>query len=279
MVVKPQERKYILISGVFVTISMFIAAVFIFLLGNENSLFSSKIEIKTVVSNAQNLKTGAAVQLKGVRIGTVREMQFIEIDKLQLILSVEASYQSWIKQDSYIAFKTQGVLGDRYLEILGGTNESAPIKNHDFLRIEESSMLDKFLSQGEDMAQVVTRVLHKVDNFIDSFPPSKINSILNNIDDTTKNASKAFDGIDGKKIDRILTNAEKVTAKLGNASDNFNSIVERVQKGPGTLHSLVHDRSVYDDLQEILGGTKRNKVLRYFIQQSIQSNDGSEVKN
>ena len=145
MVLKPGDRLKIVRTGAFVAIALGIIDVSIFMLGSENNLFSDTFEIYGKVKNAQNLKNGAAVQLKGIKVGTVTDIIFTKVDELQINLTIDSDYRQWIREDSYIAFKTQGVLGDRFLEILGGTDAAEPVKEESFIRVDENSIFDKAL--------------------------------------------------------------------------------------------------------------------------------------
>ena len=114
--IKPNDKKNYLISGIFISILLAISMVTIFMLNKENSLFSRRVYIKTEVKSAQSLKDGAAVQLKGVKIGSISSIQFKNVETLIITLGINADYKEWVKKDATISFKTQGVLGDKFLE-------------------------------------------------------------------------------------------------------------------------------------------------------------------
>ena len=71
---KPNDKKNYLISGIFIFILLVVVVATVFMLNKENSIFSSDIVIKTEVKNAQNLKPGAAIQLRGIKVGSVKEI-------------------------------------------------------------------------------------------------------------------------------------------------------------------------------------------------------------
>ena len=50
-------------------------------------------------------------------------------------------------------------------------------------------------------------------------------------------------------------------------------ILGRVENGPGTANSLIYDDVLHDDLKALLGGAQRNKVLKYFIRESIKNSE------
>lgn len=270
MVMKPKDRTNFLISGIFVSLGIVIVAVSIFLLSSENSIFSSKTHLYVVVKNAQNLKMGAAVQLKGIRIGSITELIFEDVDSLKVKMSVKSEYQPWIRKDSYVSFKTQGLLGDRFLEILGGTEDSEPIEDGMTLDIKENNLIDKFVNKGEDILVVAGRVLNKIDVILGSVENNHISNILVNIDKSTERTNKLLEDIDTKVLADAINNLAKGSEDLKSSSEAVATILNRVENGPGTLHSLIYDRSVHDDLRALLGGSKRSSILKYFIRESIR---------
>lgn len=256
MIIRPHERKTIIFSGIFVSFLAILSMVSIFLVSKDSSLFETKFKILTKVQNAQNLKLGAAVQLKGIKIGTIETMQFENTNTIKISLQISSKYKKWIKQDSYMAFKTQGVLGDRFLEILGGSEDSPAINNKDFLRTETNSQIDKFITKSEDLLLITGKVLTKIDRILSKVDDTKLESLFNNLDKSTKSLSKVLAAIPTNKLTKSITNLDKITTQI--------------ESGPGSMHSLIYDQSLHTDLKTLLGGANRNKILKYFIRESIK---------
>lgn len=261
-----KNQKNFLISGIFIFALLLIVSATIFMLNKENPIFSSRVLILTEVKNAQNLKLGAAVQLKGIKVGSVRSINFKDLDTLTISIGVNREYEEWIKKDSYIAFKTQGVLGDKFLEILGGSNESKTIEDGDHLRSDESSFLDHVVSKGEDLLAVASHLLSKVDKMMSSVEQGRIEKILKNIEQLTNNSNKIMSSLNDKNINLTLSN-------LKQSSENMSKITKQIEDGPGTLHALIYDQGLHEDLRSLVGGANRNKVLKYFIRETIKKKE------
>lgn len=270
MVLKPGDRLKIVRTGIFVASAFLIIAISIFMLGSQNNLFSSNINLHATVKNAQNLKTGAAVQLKGIKVGTISSITFLDVNRLKITLTIDSSYQQWIKEDSYVSFKTQGVLGDRFLEILGGTNESAPLPDESEIRADENSMIDKIVDHGEDILDVSGRILFKIDELMSKIEPNRLEAILSNLEKSSSKTNAILAELDPGHIKNTIKNVNDASLILKQTSSSINDITKHVKEGPGTLNSLIYDRSIHDDLRTLLGGSNRNKVLKYFIRETIK---------
>jgi phospholipid/cholesterol/gamma-HCH transport system substrate-binding protein len=259
MNMRPQEKKKVFIAGIFVTILSLISIVFIMLLSKESSIFDRKAIIVTKVQNVQNVKVGAPVKLKGIKVGLVSQIEFSKINEIVIKLKINLNYLQWIKVDSYIAIKTQGVLGDKYIEITGGTEDSVNLADGSSLVTKEIGQFDNIINKGEDILVTAGRVLLKFDLLMDSIQKSPVASTIDNLNKTLASTNKVMKNLDTRKLTRSLNNLEQVT--------------NQIKTGPGTMHSLIYDRSIHDDMKALLGGANRNKVLKYFIRESIQRSE------
>ncbi|MBH48635.1 MAG: hypothetical protein CME71_10745 [Halobacteriovorax sp.] len=263
---RPEDKKSVIITGTFVVLLLLVTAVSLFLISKENKLFSIKATLSTTVSNAQSVREGAAVHFKGIKIGSVSAIDILSVDKIKISLQVEDNYLKWIKEDSHIAFRTQGVLGDKYLEILGGNEDSPSVKTNHVLTSNENSQFDQFINKGEDILVVATRVLQKIDAIMGPVDNSRMGSILDNLETASIRANKLFSSVEPKKLSSTLDGINKASTSLGN-------VMSRIEKGPGTAHSLIYDPTVHEDLKSLLGGAQRSKVLQYFIRETIKDNN------
>ncbi len=263
---KPSDKKNYLISGIFITILLAVVSVNIFMLYKQNPLFSSRIYLKTEVKNAQNLKEGAAVQLKGIKVGSVTDITFKDLDTLVINLAVNSEYTEWIKKDSYLAFKTQGVLGDKFLEILGGTNESQPVREGDILATNEASQIDHIIEKGEDLMVAAGSILTKMDKIMSQVADNRLERVLYNVENLTANANKLMSTLNDKNFSQSMANMKTST-------DSFVKMTKRIEEGPGTMHALIYDQTLHEDLKTLVGGANRNKVLKYFIRESIKKGE------
>lgn len=73
-------------------------------------------------NNVSGLKKGSEIQLSGVAIGTVRAIRLDE-DNMALV-SMQLDQDVHLPVDSMASIKTQGIIGDKYIQLtLGGDTE------------------------------------------------------------------------------------------------------------------------------------------------------------
>ena len=266
MILQPKDTKNLLLTGLFITFLIIVTSISIMMISKEQKIFGEKITLETIVHNAQNIKVGSVVQLKGIKAGKVTQVDFLNINTIKVTFEVDKEFQKWIKKDSHVAFKTQGVLGDRYLEILGGTPTSEPVSADALIEADEASQIDQFMSQGEGILMTSTRVLNKIDTLLGTLEKGRVGKILESLEKSTYKTQQLLKGINNKKF-------AKGVNRLSDVSLSAEKLLKRVEKGPGNAHSLIYDNSAYEDLRKLLGGAQRNKVLKYFIRESIKDSN------
>lgn len=257
---RAHERTNLIKSGMFVAMASIVSMVIIITLGKESSMFSKMLEIKIKAQDAKNLRPGAKVKLKGIKIGKVSNITFEDIENIVINLEVEKSYRDIIRTNTKASIQTQGMLGDKYLELYGGSVENPPVKQGDFLELKEQLELNKFISKGDNILELSMSVLGKIDLFLDQVNGDQnVSKTLASVTSSTEKLEKILDQIEGKKVNRII--------------QNFDQMGTRINSGPGTLYSLLYDQSAYEELRTLLGGAQRNKLLKYFIRESIKDTE------
>jgi phospholipid/cholesterol/gamma-HCH transport system substrate-binding protein len=127
-----------LVVGLFMVVG-FAAFVYLALqLGEVSFLRSSKTYVlKAEFTNVSGVKKGASVQVAGVVVGEVTDIELGEDAYAVLSLQVDKSLK--VPTDSMASVKSQGIIGDKYIQMsLGGSEEL--FKPGDLIVDTESSL-------------------------------------------------------------------------------------------------------------------------------------------
>lgn len=120
--------------------------------GDKGLLFQNTFPLIAHLSDINGLKKGSAVTMGGMNIGKVKEIGFLENSPENLIrvsLEVRADVADKIRSDSKPSVRTQGMLGDRYLEISRGSAEAPALSAGSSLKGESTSSFDDTLSEAK----------------------------------------------------------------------------------------------------------------------------------
>jgi phospholipid/cholesterol/gamma-HCH transport system substrate-binding protein len=124
--------------GTFIAGTLLILASGVFLIGRTAFLFSSKYRLKAEFSNVVGLVRGAEVRIGGVRQGTVGDIALPKRpgDKVIVAVDLNSATQNIIKKDSTAAIKSEGLLGNKYVEVSFGSNDAEMLKDGDTIASE-----------------------------------------------------------------------------------------------------------------------------------------------
>ena len=101
--------------------------------------------LKAEFNNISGVKTGADVQISGVTIGKVRRLtlnkQGLAVAGMQIDLGIK------IPVDSIASVKSQGIIGDKYIQITLGGDETAYKPGETIVDTESSVDLESLISK------------------------------------------------------------------------------------------------------------------------------------
>ncbi|BCL75173.1 mce related protein [Jeongeupia sp. HS-3] len=115
--------------GAFVLVGAGVALTLLVLLGLRQGYFVPKAQLHFVAEHGAGLTPGMQVRLSGFKIGVVDAVSLNDQAKVDVDLLVEARYTKWIKPDSMAILQQDGLIGDHYIEIAGGSPNQAPVKD------------------------------------------------------------------------------------------------------------------------------------------------------
>ncbi|MBI3602415.1 MAG: MCE family protein [Candidatus Omnitrophica bacterium] len=140
-------------AGLFFITGLGLIAMIIFIIGFDRGLTQPKFQVITLFNQVGGLIEGAPIRISGVNVGVVGNIDFlnqpIEDRSLKVTLNIFKKYEFEFRKCSRIGIKTEGVLGQKLIEISEDHSRkmfdvSKPIIGEDPLDVE-------------DMAAVITR--------------------------------------------------------------------------------------------------------------------------
>jgi phospholipid/cholesterol/gamma-HCH transport system substrate-binding protein len=249
-------------TGVFVISAVLLFGAGLFLIGDRQSAFSHHHDFYTEMSNVNGLAPGSKVRVSGFDAGEVTSLQIPDhpSGKFRIKLHVDKKLNNLIREDSVVSVESDGIVGDKFLLIHDGSDQSPEAKSGDTLPskepVEISAMLEK-ASGVLDQASATIGDVH-----------IKLNLALDNADRILADARSGKgtvgmllnDQVTAAQVKQVVANADQASANLNQASVQVKQIVANVQsrnlpeKMDDTLINLRHaSAQVNDTLTEALG--------------------------
>jgi phospholipid/cholesterol/gamma-HCH transport system substrate-binding protein len=249
--------------GVLVIVALAALTALIFLMsGSTGGIFSRKITLRSYFENSAGLKNGAPVNLEGVTIGTVTDIQIVPARKLtpvEVTMKIGSKYRDAVHTDSTSSLETIGVLGDTVVDINSKTATGPEVQNNAELKTNETPNLSDVIKSSQGTIEQLNTILAKVDHLADSLNSTKgsIGELINNPDlynkavATLNQLSQLVDSVAngkgsiGKLVadDTLYNHVNDTVAKLDKMSTELD-------EGKGTLGKLLKDETLANNLSQ-----------------------------
>jgi phospholipid/cholesterol/gamma-HCH transport system substrate-binding protein len=222
--------------GAFVISGLSVLIILLYMIGKNRNLFGSNLIIKARFENVQGLKSGNNVRFGGIDIGTVDNINFVDDSTLEVNMRIENSMRNIIKKNAIVSIGTDGLVGNKIINIISIPGESAKIKSHDLLPSKKAIDTDEML-----------RTLYKTNN--------NIASITEQLNTTTKRLNKST-GLWRLLADKSVYDAIKKTTynlnsssqSIKNSSQSIHEIIQSTENGKGGLGLLLRDSNFRAEL-------------------------------
>ncbi|MDH4121239.1 MAG: MlaD family protein [Deltaproteobacteria bacterium] len=177
------------------------------------------------VENASGLTRGTPVQVAGIKVGTIQDIQLVN-GKAQVELSMDPKYTMYA--DSSAAVRSMGLLGDKYMDLQPGTPGQPPLENGQNIGITRNQGdLDTLMVDAGDVMVELKAVMKDLAVF-----SADLRQVM------SENKQEVSDAL--KKLQGTLANLDSITGKI--------------DRGEGTIGRLVNDETTIDQLNEALVG-------------------------
>ena len=130
------DNKKSVIVGVFVLIGIIIFIAGVLTMGGQQKKFVRSIKLNAVFDDIGGLQTGNNVWFSGVKIGTVRKINFYGESQVEIVMSVEDKVKDYIRKDSKATIGSDGLIGNKIIVIYGGTTKAPAVEDGDRLTAE-----------------------------------------------------------------------------------------------------------------------------------------------
>lgn len=262
--------------GLVVVISIGIITAAVISFGYLSDLLRPKQPLLALFSDVRGLRTGAPVWLGGVEAGYVKKIRFPTKEEragINVDMVIDAELATLIRSDSTASVRTQGLLGDVYVEVALGTPTAPPLPPDHPLEgmvpvdikevISGSSVtlgeLGRALKNINGMLTKVSAGQGTVGRFVtDAGLYEQLTQLATESRALVQQIEKG-DGSAGKLL-KDPTLYKRLTAmadRMDATAKSFEQFGEELRHGEGTVGKLTSDPTVYDNLVSSTGRLDR----------------------
>ena len=260
----------------------------LYMIGKNQNIFGASFTIISVVDDVNGLVPGNNVRFKGINVGTVKSIEVANDSLIHISLYVHKRMQPYIKKNAMTSINTDGLMGNKIIQIIPQAGDAATIEEGDMIYALEPLDTDKMLKRLEGTGEYleitfmnlseIAEKLNKSESFwsmlSDEGLKEDIKNTVKELRRAGANASQmaqagremilTFEQGDGivkraftdtlmaesltGAIDQIL----EVSQKMAVAMDDIQKIMEDIEAGEGTAGLILTDAEMRETLMNTM---------------------------
>ncbi len=254
--------------GLFVLAAAALLVVVIFYVTGAGAL-GPKYRLHAFLPEVDGLTVGAPVRLDGVDVGNVEKIA-VALPKpgeppakdrsIRVDMRIQKDFQDYIRADSSAGLITEGLLGNRYVDIDRGF-VGKKLDNEDEIAGREEKALKAVVERSADLMTNLSAITEKANAVLDDVRNGHgslgkfmvdeeaykhLNSSLGNLDRLMADVS------DGKGTIGKLMVSDEVYNNVNSAAGRLDNVLEAVQNKQGTLGKLLYEPELNDSAKRLL---------------------------
>lgn len=233
-----QENKRSMIVGIFVLVGIVILVAGIITLGGQQNRFARTVTISTVFPDVGGLKAGNNVWFSGVKIGTVKSINFVNVQEVQVTLAIEEKSKEFVRKDAIAILSSEGFIGNRLVVIEGGSPAAPSIAEGDRLQAGQASDTDAIMATLQTNNQNLVGITANFQILTDQLVKGEgtLGALLNE--------RELFD-----QVSQLVANLNQTVANTSKASEELVKLTAQFNKEGTLVNDLLTDTVVYGNLQ------------------------------
>lgn len=218
--------------GLFVVIGAAFLIYGLYMIGSKRNLFGSTMRINAMFHNVNGLMAGNNVRFAGIDVGTVESVRIVNDSSIKVVMVIEKKVEKYIKKDALASIGTDGLMGNKIVEINAGSDNAGSVKVNDTIRsvipIETDEML-RTLNRTNDNIARITDNLKMITNKINS--PNTLWSLL-------------MDTVIADNVKAAIVNIKVTGKNTAEITGDLSAIVKAAKEGKGSMGALLTDTSL-----------------------------------
>ena len=242
-------------------------------------LSKSKGDVSVLFPDAGTLKRGSAVRVSGVNLGAVERIEYQGVGKVLVVLKLQSVVAPRIDASARLA--TVGLVGEPVVTFNPGLS-AEPLPSGRVIQGVIDQGLSELGSQIGDQAKIALTGFNEIANkkladnlnstlqvmqrFMAAYadpkrgPAGELTATLQQLRQLSARLDTAVGRADLastlRKSDTLVSNLSGTTAGFATTAARLDSLLQKVNRGDGSLGKLVTDTLLYDDLRKLVGSLK-----------------------
>lgn len=230
------------------------------------------------LSDATGLVENSSVKIAGINVGVIKK---IELQNGVARIDITLSPDVVVTEVSKIEIRAQGILGDRYIEVVPVDTSAPLLENGGQIKVvQNKGSFDAIMNEMSQIAANVNEVADSLKkSLVEGDDSTRLGRIVGNLETLTADLAE-LSAEKKDEIKDIIDNLETVTAevkalvsdpseegfkasfekfnrgiaRVDVAMKNIEEITDKINSGKGTLGKLINDEKTVEELNTAIQG-------------------------
>ncbi len=218
----------------------------LYMIGKNQNIFGTSFQLYADLENINGLLPGNNVRFRGMDIGTVSGVEMLDDQTIRVGLLIHKSKQQFIGKNYEVTISTDGLMGNKVLQIL--------VVNGDFAPVEEGDVLGASLVSGTN------ELMGRLDRSGEYLEKSLIN--ITAITERLNSNNLLWDFLSDEELTLEIKKTLGEFRQAGTAARKMTQageeILTHLQEGEGLVHTLFTDTTMVSSFEQSMHALARS---------------------
>ncbi len=214
------------------------------------SIVSKAIPVDVVFKNVSGLKEGDPVRVSGVKKGRVGNVRLERVGHVTVTLNLDPEVRP--HKDARAIVSSADFLGAKYVDYDPGLSDSMLPPRANIQGVTEEQFADVAQGAAKSAQELIANVnkgLNPGQLATDIHATLIVEGVMARLDTLLGAVNPAQTG---KRLDTLSTNLAQLTSRLADATGSLKGLLDKMDKGEGTLGRMATDTMLYKNLNATL---------------------------
>ncbi len=224
--------------GALVLVATVILIAGLYLVGQQRNIFSANAILYAHFHDIDGLMPGNNVRFNGYSLGSVVDISPYNDSLVEVVFSIEEDWLKYISIYAEASLGTDGLLGNKILEIEPGQPFCRAIRNGDTLKVRRQPDMDLAMRTLNETNNNLLAVSADLRSIAGRF--SVDNSLWQLLSDSSLSPH----------VRSAVVNVEVISARAARITGDLSAMVHDVRSGRGSLGAILTDTSLFSKIHQ-----------------------------
>lgn len=259
-----QERMV----GIFVLSAIVVLIFLLFSAIKSKNIFEEHFLIYGKLNSAEGLSTETIVQISGIEVGKVSDIDITDDNHIMLTMQIFNRYHKLLRTDSKIKVSSLNatIIGKSIIGITAGSHNKELLKPGTVLDIQESGSVEDVIVEATAILDVINNMVHEIATIVSAVDPKKISSTIDSLNNMTRSIEQYAERMNSDKgalgmivhDEALQKNISDSAKNIKQATDQLSQLISALKQNadevPIVLKSI---NSVVDETEETIEAAQR----------------------